>query len=346
MMMKMNYGMVNIKQIIKEEIDSFEWAEDIPPKLTIDQLKKGDIYIYNHPTGAQFRLKYNHEPGITNEWGTTTTYAFDWMKNGERINFSPKDIERHMDSGKLVKESNDFDWTKKIEADTYMDLSSDYLEIWPRFEKMFNDLGYPVLEGTIQSNDWDGEMMFEIRSEDFMVDVQITQLFHEDGVGDLITWEMYDPDEYYRTRISGEYEPGGGDYLQPVIDKLRDLVVSLIDDYKTIQESNDFDWAEDTHEYEHYHKLEMVVYEDDDGTGMVAMDSFRSGQYDYLFEGTANIIMTYTLLLPKEGKAKWDEIEEFQRALYNEVLITMDTNGDPTSLGGDYVWNGTEFNQI
>jgi hypothetical protein len=92
-----------------------------------------------------------------------------------------------------------------------------------------------VLEGTIQSNDYDGEMMFEIRSEDFMVDVEITQLFHEDGEGDEITWKMYDPDEYYRTVISGSYEPGGGDYLQPVIDKLRELVVSLIDDYKTTQ---------------------------------------------------------------------------------------------------------------
>jgi hypothetical protein len=217
---------------------------------------------------------------------------------------------------------------------------------------MFNDLGYPVLEGTIQSNDYDGQMMFEIRSEDFMVDVSINQLFHnpfdilEDGVGDLITWEMYDPDEYHRTKIKGSYEPGGGDYLQPVIDELRKLVVSLIDDYSTVNESNDFDWAEDTHEYEHYHKLEMVVYEDDEGTGMVALDSFRDGRYDYLFEGTANIIMTYTLLLPKEGKAKWDEIEEFQRKLYNDVLGLMDGNGDPTTLGGDYVWNGTEFNQI
>ena len=57
-------------------------------------------------------------------------------------------------------------------------------------------------------------------------------------------------------------------------------------------------------------------------------------------------MITYTLLLPKEGKAKWDEIEEFQRKLYDDVLGLMDGNGDPTSLGGDYVWNGTEFNQI
>ena len=98
---------------------------------------------------------------------------------------------------------------------------------------------------------------------------------------------MYDPDEYHRTRIIDSYEPSasGGylSYLQPVIDELRKLVISLVDDYKTIQESNDFDWAEDTHEYEHYHKLEMVVYEDDEGTGMVGLDSYRSGQYDYVY---------------------------------------------------------------
>ncbi len=191
--------------------ESFDWVEDVPPKLTVDQLKKGDIYIYNHPTGAQFRLKYNHAPGITNEWGTTTTYAFDWMKNGERINFNPKDIQRHIDTGKLVKESNDFDW------------------------------------------------------------------------------------------------------------------------------------AEDTHEYEHYHKLEIVVYEDDEGTGMVSLDSYHNGQYDYLFEGTPSIIMTFTLLLPKdEGKTRWDEIEEFQRKIYNDVL----GSDDPRSFSGDYVWDGTQFNKL
>jgi hypothetical protein len=116
---------------------------------------------------------------------------------------------------------------------------------------------------------------------------------------------------------------------------------------KIIQEEiNDFDWAEDTHQYEHYHKLEMVVYEDDEGTGMVTMDSYRDGKYDYLFEGSANIIMSYTLLLPKEGKTKWDEIEEFQRTLYNDVLGLMDDQGDPTTLGGEYVWENNTFRKL
>jgi hypothetical protein len=102
--------------------EDFDWVEDVPPKLTVDQLKKGDIYIYNHPTGAQFRLKYNHEPGITNEWGTTTTYAFDWMKNGQRINFSPKDIQRHIETEKLVKESNEFDWAEDIDGEANINM--------------------------------------------------------------------------------------------------------------------------------------------------------------------------------------------------------------------------------
>jgi hypothetical protein len=112
------------------------------------------------------------------------------------------------------------------------------------------------------------------------------------------------------------------------------------------EEINDFDWAEDTHEYEHYHKLEMVIYEDDESMGMVPMDTWRDGSYDWMVVGDGTEIMTFTLLLPKEGKAKWDEISDFQSKLYDDVLRLMDEGGDPKSLGGDYVWNGTEFNRL
>jgi hypothetical protein len=117
---------MKIKQIIKEEIDSFDWADEIPPKFTVDQLKKGDIYIYNHPTGAQFRIKYNHAPGITNKWGTTTTYAFDWMKDGQRINFNAKEIQKNIDNGNLVKESNDFEWVSETKPYFKLERNVDY----------------------------------------------------------------------------------------------------------------------------------------------------------------------------------------------------------------------------
>lgn len=139
-----------------------------------------------------------------------------------------------MNIKQIIKEEIDsFDWIEAANIQVNMDLSGDYLEIWPRFERMFADLGVPWLEGTIQSDDYEGSITMEIRSEDFMVDVDIEQVFTEDGEGDLITWEMYDPDEYERTKIKGSYKPSGGDYLQPVIDKLKELVVSLVDDYKS-----------------------------------------------------------------------------------------------------------------
>jgi hypothetical protein len=133
----------------------------------------------------------------------------------------------------ILEEIDSFDWTEPISDGSHIKVNEDYLEIWPRFEKMFAELGVPWLDGNVYSNDYDGQIMLEIRSEDFMVDVSIDQVFTEDGEGDLITYEMYDPDEYHRTKIKGSYKPSGGDYLQPVIDKLRELVQSLIDDYKT-----------------------------------------------------------------------------------------------------------------
>jgi hypothetical protein len=140
-----------------------------------------------------------------------------------------------MNLKKIIQEEIDlFDWTKDVDIRVDIDLSNDYLEIWPKFEEMFADLGVPWIGGHVYSNDYDGKMVLEIRSEDFMVDVVITQVFHEDDEGNLITYEMYDPDEYDRTRIKDSYVPGG-DYLKPVIDKLRKFVVGLIDDYKSVQ---------------------------------------------------------------------------------------------------------------
>tara|TARA_R110002020_G_scaffold113236_2_gene260277 strand:- start:18914 stop:20302 length:1389 start_codon:yes stop_codon:yes gene_type:complete len=152
---------MNIKKIIKEEVDDFDWIREIPAhKLhyacdVINHIEEGDVvyltgYAYyiddaedpNDPNHIEVR--FDNDKGIvikkfSIDGGVTYDY-FD-VKMDEKFFDNPEDTdevsfhcEEHMEGwddpnkniklrlGKPLKESNDFDWAKETNPIQYKDL--------------------------------------------------------------------------------------------------------------------------------------------------------------------------------------------------------------------------------
>ena len=132
----------------------------------------------------------------------------------------------------IREEINDFDWAKSINNPNRMDTSRDYMGVWPKFEEMLSELDIPYIEGEIQGDDYEGRTWMRIRTLYFEFDVSIRFEYDQTIESGTVFWSIADPNENSDGSFSGEHSLVTHDWIQPVVDKLRETVKPLVEKRK------------------------------------------------------------------------------------------------------------------
>lgn len=140
---------MNLRKIIREEIDDLSWIKDIQPRVTYEVLVKIAKTIYGYrEDGDAFYIPY--------EYGTMSVFNMDnnrcevtWYSGGEvqDTDTYPNETVLRMllNSGGVLKEEvDDFDWVKETSYEDYLDsyfsIERDPETGYFKFEGMDNQL--------------------------------------------------------------------------------------------------------------------------------------------------------------------------------------------------------------
>ncbi len=107
---------MNIKQIIKEEIDSFDWAEEVPSKDEIPRIHQG-VKVVVGPSVPSADGRILTVQNIFDD-GDEKKVTMTWDDGGKSYDYTYDSVMRFTDRGgiwKVMKES--FDWTEEIGKD-------------------------------------------------------------------------------------------------------------------------------------------------------------------------------------------------------------------------------------
>lgn len=240
---------MDIKRIILEEINDFDWIKDSKPTLgelfNSNILKNGDI-IYlrgnvhhgNESHGFMYVDKLvlrwigdefvNHiGPQEVNDWLGIEDISHKYlMTKKDMDSLVVLDIKKKSNWWDKLNEQDDFDWIKALPGDRFdVDTTEDYVDIWPIFEKFFMDEGIWIESGKVKSSDYDGAFYIEVRTNKGD-DITITMhMDYDESRGDsLITYYIYLDD---RLKSNNEYYPPKEHWTTPTLDGLRILTNKL-----------------------------------------------------------------------------------------------------------------------
>ena len=134
----------------------------------------------------------------------------------------------------ILEEIGDFDWTESAHYPNSMDTSRDYMGVWPRFEEMLSELDIPYIEGEIHGDDYEGKTWMRIRTLYFEFDVYIRFEYDQTIENGTVYWSIVDPNEDSDGDFEGRHSLVTHDYLQPIIDKLREMAEPLVEKRKRL----------------------------------------------------------------------------------------------------------------
>lgn len=314
--------------------ESLDWAVDIKPEIDFRNLE-GQPFVIEWKDGRVvdrgWRIgkvvekngkEYILIKGNKNEPWTRwkLILAFQGKMKKYKFKFKDDEIQRNW----TINESNDFGWIEKVK----INWSTFYTEILENVEGL-PDNADNVTEEMV--------MLIWMKLDPLTRQAQEnTELQHINQMREVL-WEM----EHLIKGVSRD------EITQRSYDKTRNILIVLltqtISRLKSINESNDFEWAEGVpgeipDDYEH---KTFIIYEDDSGYGFMGMydfmevpdNSFDCDDYDNCPSPFDEVSLAYP-----HGTGD-DVIFDF-----GDELIYRVQKGD--SVEGDYVWVDGVFNKI
>ena len=145
-------------------------------------------------------------------------------------------------NNKFIREGiEDFNWVEDVESGfTKVDTSRDEMNVWPQFEKMLSELGVTNLEGEVVSYDDEGTCKLLLKSDYFEFEVHANFDYIETS---MVSWSIQNIKNY--GYVKDEYSLDTNDWLKPIVDKLKEMVIKTLNKYKKMNESEDFEWISD-----------------------------------------------------------------------------------------------------
>ena len=145
-------------------------------------------------------------------------------------------------SNKFIREGiEDFNWVEDVESGfTKVDTTKDYMGVWPQFEKMLSELGVTNLEGEVVSYDDEGTCKLLLKSDYFEFEVHANFDYIETN---MVSWSIQNVKNY--GYVKDEYSLDTNDWLKPIVDKLKEMIINSVNKYKKMNESEDFEWISD-----------------------------------------------------------------------------------------------------
>lgn len=275
-----------------------------------------------------FRLAITDRPqGIVNSLNGVRDELFVFVKEDGEPNYDlmPKEYRESVKqdwenlSNEIMNESeeNDFDWIKDVEGGyTEVDTSRDEMNVWPQFEEMLAELGVTNLEGEVVSYDDEGTCKLLLKSDYFEFEVHANFDYIETK---MVSWSIQNVKNY--GYVKDEYSLDTNNWLKPIVDKLKEMVIKSLNKYKKMNESEDeLDWIRGV---EVKPKLSQVFHKLEEGDIITLMGEVENG---ITSDKTWVNKFVIELSNKRDGELTYSEFTMTDLPINNDVKKVMDVS--------------------